>query len=89
MNLEDYRNEIDRIDGELLSLLEERMRAVSGIVQIKKEAGLAILDKDREKAVFEKLEKQLGDSDFKDSILRTFEDILKQSRQYQEAKLEN
>jgi len=55
--LEECRNEIDRIDGELVRLLNERARYAQKIGEIKKEANAPIYVPEREKAVMEKLAK--------------------------------
>lgn len=53
--LEECRNEIDRIDGEIVCLLNERARYAQRIGEIKKEANAPIYVPEREKAVLEKL----------------------------------
>ncbi len=53
--LEDCRREIDRIDEELLELLNERMRVVQRVGEIKHETGGAIYRPEREKAIIERL----------------------------------
>jgi chorismate mutase / prephenate dehydratase len=53
--LEDCRNEIDRIDGEIVRLLNERAGFAQKIGNIKKEANAPIYVPEREKAVKDKL----------------------------------
>lgn len=53
--LEDCRKEIDRIDGEVVRLLNERARFAQKIGDIKKEANAPIYVPEREKAVKDKL----------------------------------
>lgn len=53
--LEECRNEIDRIDGEIVRLLNERARYAQQIGAIKKETNAPIYVPEREKAVMEKL----------------------------------
>ncbi len=53
--LDDCRQEIDRIDEELLDLLNERMRVVQRVGEIKHETGGAIYRPEREKAIIERL----------------------------------
>lgn len=48
MNLKEYRSQIDRIDKELMALLEERMDVVEKIGEYKRERGLPVLDASRE-----------------------------------------
>lgn len=49
MDLKDYRQQIDDIDRELTRLFQERMQVAGGIAQFKKENGLPVLDKSRER----------------------------------------
>ncbi len=53
--LDECRREIDRIDEELLDLLNERMRVVQRVGEIKHETGGAIYRPEREKAIIERL----------------------------------
>lgn len=55
MNLDDIRNEIDRIDRQLLSLLSERADLVHEVGVVKKRDGLQIYAPDREDALLRKL----------------------------------
>ncbi|HUS20214.1 MAG TPA: chorismate mutase [Terriglobales bacterium] len=52
MNLDqeigDWRREIDQIDGELLGLLNRRAEIASRVLKLKRNAGLAICDPQRE-----------------------------------------
>ena len=49
MDLQNYREEIDRVDGELLRLFTERMDIVHKIAEYKKEHNLPVLDAVRER----------------------------------------
>lgn len=49
MDLKDYRQQIDTIDAELTRLFQERMHVAGGIAEYKKENGLPVLDKGRER----------------------------------------
>ena len=49
MDLKEYREEINAIDGELVSLFAKRMRVSEGIAACKKEHGLPVLDETRER----------------------------------------
>ena len=52
--LEECRLKIDAIDNEIISLYEERMKAVKDIAEYKIENGLEVLDSSREKTMLEK-----------------------------------
>lgn len=55
MNLEDYRAEIDKIDQQFVSLLEQRMEIAAKIADYKKQNNLPILDTERERKVSDKV----------------------------------
>ena len=87
MDLDIIRQEIDQIDDQIVKLLEERMHLVEGVVAYKKASGKAILDTKREEAIFEKVRNRVEDKQYQETIVATFSDILKRSRDYQEQKL--
>ena len=49
--LEQYRQEIDRIDGELVKLFLERMAVTGKVGEYKQREGIPVLDANREKQV--------------------------------------
>ncbi len=55
MNLDDYRNQIDSLDSEIVKLLNERINVVLKIGEEKKKEGAEIYVPSRERAVFEKI----------------------------------
>lgn len=83
MDLDIIRQEIDQIDDQIVKLLEERMHLVEGVVAYKKASGKAILDTKREEAIFEKVRNRVEDKQYQETIVATFSDILKRSRDYQ------
>ena len=84
MNLDMIRQEIDQIDDQIVKLLEERMHLVEGVVAYKKASGKPILDSKREEVIFEKVKNRVEDKNYQETIVATFSDILKRSRDYQE-----
>src|SRR4030066_1227021 len=56
--LEKLRQDIDRIDSEILRLLNERATAAIGIGKIKKEEKMAAHVPQREREIFERLERE-------------------------------
>ncbi len=84
MDLDIIRQEIDQIDDQIVKLLEERMHLVEGVVAYKKASGKAILDTKREEAIFEKVRNRVEDKQYQETIVATFSDILKRSRDYQD-----
>ena len=84
MNLDIIRQEIDKIDDQIVKLLEERMHLVEGVVAYKKASGKPILDSKREEVIFEKVKNRVEDKRYQETIVATFSDILKRSRDYQD-----
>jgi len=84
MNLDMIRQEIDQIDDQIVKLLEERMHLVEGVVAYKKSSGKPILDTKREEVIFEKVKNRVEDKRYQETIVATFSDILKRSRDYQD-----
>ena len=84
MNLDIIRQEIDQIDDQIVKLLEERMQLVEGVVAYKKASGKSILDTMREEVIFDKVRNRVEDKRYQETIVATFSDILKRSRDYQD-----
>ena len=84
MDLDIIRQEIDQIDDQIVKLLEERMQLVEGVVAYKKASGKSILDTKREEVIFEKVRSRVEDKCYQETIVATFSDILKRSRDYQD-----
>ena len=84
MDLDNIRQEIDQIDDQIVKLLEERMHLVEGVVAYKKTSGKPILDSKREEVIFEKVRSRVTNKNYQETIVATFSDILKRSRDYQE-----
>lgn len=89
MNLDTIRQEIDYVDQELVALLEKRMQLVNQVVAYKKSTGRPILDTSREDAVLQKAASRVEDKVFEQTIVNTFADIMKNSRDYQAKQLDN
>ena len=84
MDLNSIRQEIDQIDDQIVKLLEERMRLVEEVVAYKKASGKPILETKREEVIFEKIRSRVEDKRYQETIVATFSDILKRSRDYQD-----
>ena len=84
MDLDIIRQEIDQIDDQIVKLLEERMHLVESVVAYKKASGKAILDTKREEVIFEKVRNRVSNKKYEETIVETFSDILKRSRDYQD-----
>ena len=57
-SLEALREEINRIDEDIIGLLSRRMEVVKKIAALKKGKGISVEDKDRERSLFLKLERE-------------------------------
>lgn len=73
MSLDDLRKRIDSVDDQILGLLEKRAGIARDIQAFKKVSGLPFHDPDREKALFERLERALeerADASFPRTAIR-------------------
>ena len=82
------RQKMDAIDADLVALLEERMQLVNDVVAYKKTVGKPILDTSREHAVLQKVADRVQEKAFEDTIVNTFSDIMKRSRDYQATQID-
>ena len=76
--------DLDNIRQEIVQLLEERMHLVEGVVAYKKASRKPILDTKREEIIFEKVKSRVSNKKYEETIVETFSDILKRSRDYQD-----
>lgn len=86
------REEIDRIDRELMKLFEERMNVVLEVARYKKENNMAIFHKDREKQVIEKNLSLVENKEllpYAEEMLHALMDISKEYQQYKIGLREN
>lgn len=82
-DLKELREEIDKIDRQMVSLYQERMEITIGVAEYKIETGKKVFDKEREESKLATLT-ALGDSDFnKNGIRELFEQIMSMSRKRQ------
>ena len=81
MNLEQIRNEIDKVDDKLLKLFTERMELSGKVAQIKKDNNLSVSNKSRERQIIDRLTKDAGDLEIYIRIL--YSTIFDLSRSYQ------
>ena len=86
------REEIDRIDRELMKLFEERMSVVLEVARYKKENNMAIFHKDREQQVIEKNLSLVENKEllpYAEEMLHALMDISKEYQQYKIGLREN
>ncbi len=76
--MEELREKIDSCDKVIVAALIERFKAVKKIGEYKKQNNLPIIDKEREKKVYEKIERlSNGEIDF--DILKKIYSVIIQS----------
>lgn len=73
-----HRETIDRLNNEIIILLEERLQAALSIGEIKKKHGKPVVDKAREKAILDTIRKkaELRTLD-PDGLERIFKEIIR------------
>lgn len=87
IDLMDSRKEIDSIDRQIVELFERRMQVSKNVAEYKKNTGMAVFDKEREKSKLETLE-GLASNDFnRHGIEELFTQIMSMSRKLQYALL--
>jgi len=80
MTIDEIRNEIDRLDSELLRIFNQRAGLALQIGEIKKQRGLAVYDPAREKKIFQRM-KEANPGPLDDqAIVRLFERVIDESR---------
>ncbi|MBR2861758.1 MAG: chorismate mutase [Clostridia bacterium] len=62
MKIEEYRNKIDSIDTQLIDLLKERLSVAAEIAEYKRENGLPVLDRARERQLLNKVAEKAGEN---------------------------
>lgn len=81
--LQDYRDRINEIDEQVLNLFIERFAITEAVGQYKIEHGLAVLDKNREQDIYQKLAKKLATEKNATYIIDLWRALLKLSKQQQ------
>jgi chorismate mutase len=80
LTIEDWRDEIDRLDEQLVKLLNARSQCAIELGRIKRELGLAIYSPDREREVISHVTGINPGPLDKTAIRRLFERIIDESR---------
>lgn len=88
VDLQESRNQIDEIDGQIVDLFEKRMLVASNVADYKMATGKPVFDKDRENDKIEKLVDMTADSFNKKCVAELFTQIMAMSRKLQYKKLE-
>jgi chorismate mutase len=83
MKLEDWRTEIDEIDSQIVGLLNRRARAARNVGAVKAQAGLPIVDIEREDEVLRKVSTGNEGIFENQTVIEIYGKILQNSRQIQ------
>jgi chorismate mutase len=80
MTIEDLREEIDRIDSNLLKIFNLRASLALQIGELKKVSGLPVFDPGREKQIFQRMKQENPGPLDDQAIVRLFERVIDESR---------
>jgi chorismate mutase-like protein len=87
MDIADWRKKIDDLDKKLVQLISERAQAAHEIGKLKKKASMPIYEPDRERSVFEHVQKiNPGPLSGRD-LLRIYERLMDVMRQIQKEEI--
>lgn len=82
-SLEELRNELDRIDSQIIQLYEERMSVCEEVGEIKVEEGRKVFDRNREQQKLAQVTREAKDPFYKKGLTELFEQLMSQSRKLQ------
>lgn len=82
-SLEELRNELDRIDPQIIQLYEERMSVCEEVGEIKIEEGRNVFDRNREQQKLAQVTREAKDPFYKKGLTELFEQLMSQSRKLQ------
>lgn len=83
MTIEDWRVEIDKIDAELLRLLNARAEIAVRVGESKREAGLSVLNRGREREVVGRARRNNRGPLDDEAVGRLFRAVIRESRRLQ------
>jgi chorismate mutase len=88
MDIDDWRDEIDKLDEQLVKLLNARSECAIELGRIKRELGLAIYSPDREREVIAHVTGINHGPLDRDAVRRLFERIIDESRRIERVTVE-
>lgn len=80
MDIDLIREEIDRLDADLLQIFNRRASLALQIGEIKKTLGIPVYDPEREKKIFQKMRENNPGPLEDEAIIRLFERVIDESR---------
>jgi chorismate mutase len=88
LNIEEWRDEIDQLDEQLVKLLNARSQCAIELGRIKRRLGLAIYSPDREREVIAHITSLNSGPLDRDALRRLFERIIDESRRIERVTVE-
>jgi monofunctional chorismate mutase len=85
--LEEFREEIDSIDGQIISLLNRRQEIAAQIGKIKRDLGIEVIDLAREEEVLRRLASKEHKSLNSQAIRNIFSEVISAARSVQQIPL--
>ena len=82
-NLEELREEIDRIDKDIVKLFESRMEKVEKVSEYKRKNNIGILNRSREEEVLSRNKKHLKNKALEPYLEKFYIELMKVSKDYQ------
>lgn len=83
MELEECRQEIDRLDQELTRILEERMKVVAKVAAYKKAHCMEIFDPRRERQVLDKIAAMAQYKELAPYLQKIYQCIMDESKKFE------
>ena len=89
MTIEDCRGEIDKVDAEILRLLNLRAELAVRVGESKRLAGLSVWDREREREVVERARRNNRGPLDDEAVARLFRAVIRESRRLQSRGVES
>ena len=77
------RQQIDKLDEEIIQLLKNRMGISKEVGKLKEELDIPVEDKNRENEIIDRLTQQVGQNLSEGELIRIFTAVFKSSKQVQ------
>ena len=89
LNLEEIRKEIDRVDGEIARLFEERLDIVLKVVEYKRKNNMEVKDETREEKILKKCEERIKNPVYVKGMKKIMREIMDFTCEVEEDLLKN
>lgn len=83
VRLKKLRKEIDDIDSKIVELIEQRMKVVCEVGDLKKDLDISVEDLNREKEIIQRLTSNSSKNLTEKQLIRIFSAVFKSSKQIQ------